>query len=279
MFFKISSLVFSYFNYGLEFLVFNSLQEGNLTFMKNYYHKVANIAVVSVCTAVGLVLGVTKAVKAVTLAPTIIFRVQQGEIIPNNFDVVAAGPLGESATFAEYNLGDFFLDSNTAIKRVLFETPLHSVWVGASDLGVKGAINPRALAIFGYLGNGAADVSDFRTREFLSSVNISSFPPLLSLDTFISFDVTDFVSRRLYDKDPFAGFAIRALDYGAVSLYGRPDKGNPPKLIIETTTLPLPKPTTIPESTIVPEPTTVLGSIMTLGIVGLLKRKKFKVAK
>lgn len=251
--------------------------------MKNYYHKVANIAVVSVCTAVGLVLGVTKAVKAVTLAPTIIFRVQtrtlEGEIIPNNFDVVANGPLGQSATFAEYNLGDFSLDYNTAIKRVLFETPLHSVWVGGSDFGIKGAINPGLLGIYGYVGNGAADVSDYRTRELLSSVDISSFPPLFSLDTFISFDVTDFVSRKLDNKDPFAGFVIRALNPGAVSLYGRRDKGNPPKLIIETTTLPLPEPTTIPESTIVPEPTTVLGSIMTLGIVGLLKRKKFKLAK
>lgn len=284
MFFEISSLVFSYFNYGLEFLVFNSLQEGNLTFMKNYYHKVANIAVVSVCATVGLVLGVTKAVKAVTLGPTIIFHVRHGDtVIPNNFDVVAKGSKGEAANFAEYNLGDISLSANTAINRAVLETPLHSVLVGGfnfdEEFGIKGARNPGLLGIFGYVGNGAADASDFQAGTFLSSVDISSFPPLLAIDTFISFDVTDFIKTKVYNNDPFAGFGIRALNNGAVSLYGRPDKGIPPKLIIETTTLPLPKPTTIPESTIVPEPTTVLGSIMTLGIVGLLKRKKFKVAK
>jgi hypothetical protein len=279
MFFEISSLVFSYFNYGLEFLVFNSLEEGNLIFMKNYYHKVANIAIVSVCAAVGLVLGVTKAVKAVTLGPTIVFHIEPGRIVPNNFDVVAKGPLGEAANFAEYNLGDISLSANTAINRAVFETPLHSVWVGGDAVGIPGAINPGRLGIFGYVGNGAADASDFQAGTFLSSVDISSFPPLFGLDTFISFDVTNFVQTMVYNNSPFAGFGIRALNNGAVSLYGNQVKGKPPKLILETITLPDPKPTTIPESTIVPEPTTVLGSIMTLGIVGLLKRKKFKPAK
>jgi len=269
MFFKISSLVFSYFNYGLEFLVFNSLQKRNLTFMfiKNYYHKVANIAVVSVCTAVGLVLGVTEAVKAATFtfAPTIIFQVKEGRAIPNNFDVVANGPLGEVATFAEYNLGDFSLDANTTINRAVFETPLHSVWVGGRDVGIEGGLNPGSLGIFGYVGNGAADASDFQAGTFLSSIDISSFPPLVNNNTFVSFDVTPFVKARVHSDDPFAGFGIRALNPGAVSLYGSRQFGNPPKLIIETTP--------------VPEPTTVLGSIMTLGIVGLLKRKKFKPAK
>lgn len=273
MFFEISSLVFSYFNYGVEFLVFNSLQEGILTFMKNYYHKVANIAVVSVCTAIGWVLGVTEAVKAATFtfAPTIIFQVKEGRAIPNNFDVVANGPFGEAATFAEYNLGDFSLDTtNTTINRAVFETPLHSVWVGGFDFGIEGAINPDSLGIFGYVGNGAADASDFQAGTFLSSVDISSFPPLFNLNTYISFDVTRFVKRRVRNSDSFAGFGIRALNIGAVSLYGDRARGNPPKLIIETTP--------VPEPTPIPEPTTVFGSIMTLGIVGLL-RKKFKPAK
>jgi hypothetical protein len=247
--------------------------------MKNYYHKVANIVVVSVCTAVSLVLGITEAVKAATLAPTIIFRVQQGRVIPNNFDVVAKGLLGESAAFAEYNLGDFSLDTNTAINRAVFETPLHSVWVGGEGFETERSINPGSLGIFGYVGNGAADASDFQAGTFLSSVDISSFPPLAGLDTFISFDVTDFVKTKVYNNDPFAGFGIRALNTGTVSLYGSRERGNPPKLILETITLPVPQPTTIPGSTTVPEPTTVLGSIMTLGIVGLLKRKKFKPVK
>jgi hypothetical protein len=45
--------------------------------MKNHYHKVANIAIASAGTAIGLVLGVTEVVKAATFtfAPAITFQV------------------------------------------------------------------------------------------------------------------------------------------------------------------------------------------------------------
>ena len=247
--------------------------------MKNHYHKVANIAVASVGTAVGLVLGVTEVVKAATFtfAPAITFQVidlDQGDsrfdgrgdvVSSSSFDFVTKGTVGEAAVVAEFNLGNFSLDHNTTINRAVFRTRLHSVNVGGIgfDLGAN-YVNPGSLGIFGYVGNGAADVSDFEAGVFLSSVDVSSFPPLSSVNTYISFDVTPFVKQRVSNGDSFASFGIRALNRGAASL----SDTTSPRLIIETE---------VAEP--VPEPTTILGSITAIGVAGLLKRKKFKPAK
>ncbi|MEG4281388.1 PEP-CTERM sorting domain-containing protein [Microcoleus sp. MON1_C1] len=237
--------------------------------MKNHYRKVANIAVASVGTAVGFILGVSEAVKAATfsLEPAITFKVidlnlnGQGDIvIPNNFDVVAKGTVAQAAAVSEFNLGNFSFDHNTTINSAVIEVMLHSVWVTDPHIGI-GSINPGILGIFGYVGNGAANASDFEAGVFLSSVDVSSFPPLLSVNTSISFDVTPFVKQRASNGDSFAGFGIRALNLGAASIYGP----SPPRLIVETTE--------------VPEPTTILGSITAIGVAGLLKGKKFKPAK
>jgi hypothetical protein len=248
--------------------------------MKNHYHKVTNIAVASVGTVVGLVLGVTEVVKAATFtfAPAITFQVidldrdhsefdGRGDIIfPDNFDVVTKGTVGEAAVVAEFNLGNFSLDNNTTINRAVFRTRLHSVNVAKTGFDLGGNyINPGSLGIFGYVGNGAADASDFEAGVFLSSVDVSSFPPLPpSVNTYISFDVTPFVKQRVSNGDSFTGFGIRALNRGAASLFDT----TPPTLIIETE---------VAEP--VPEPTTILGSITAIGVAGLLKRKKFKPAK
>jgi hypothetical protein len=248
----------------------------NLVFMKNHYHKVANIAIASAGTAIGLVLGVTEVVKAATFtfAPAITFQVidddssfdGRGDVVSSSiFDLVTKGTVGEAAVVAEYNLGNFSLDRNTTINRAVFRTRLHSVNVGSIGFDFGGNyVNPGSLGIFGYVGNGAADASDFEAGVFLSSVDVSSFPPLPSVNTYISFDVTPFVRQRVSNGDSFAGFGIRALNRGAASL----SDTTPPRLIIETE---------VAEP--VPEPTTILGSITAIGVAGLLKRKKFKPAK
>ncbi len=79
--------------------------------MKNLYHKVA---VASVCTALGFVLGASPEAKAAsfTFAPTITFEVIDGgydgdsfdglgdEVFPGIFNTVVRGTIGEAAEFA-----------------------------------------------------------------------------------------------------------------------------------------------------------------------------------
>jgi hypothetical protein len=246
--------------------------KGNLVFMNNLYHKVA---VASVCTALGFVLGASEKAKAATfsLPPTITFEVSDledqyffggpsrfdglgDEVFPGNFDVVARFSDRESAEFAEFNIGSLFFAPNT-ITSAIFQAEIYNIYKGGSELGF---FSPRSLGIFGYIGNGTVDASDFEAGVFLNSVDISSS----SRGDIFSFDVTPFVNQRVSNGDTFAGFGIRALNAGILTLGGGNWPGSPPRLIIETTDVAEP----------VPEPTTIFGSAIALGVGGWLKRKK-----
>jgi hypothetical protein len=244
--------------------------KGNLVFMKNLYHKVA---VASVCTALGFVLGASPEAKAAsfTFAPTITFEVLDLEdqyyfggpgrfdglgdrVFPGNFDSVVRGTLGEAAEFAEFNIGSLSLAPNTIISSAVFQAEIYTFQT--FGLGV-GFLNPGSLGIFGYIGNGTVDASDFEAGVLLSSVDVSSS----SAGDILSFDVTPFVNQRVSNGDTFAGFGIRALNLGSLTLGGANFPGIQPRLIVET-------------AEPVPEPTTIFGSAIALGLGGWLKRKK-----
>jgi hypothetical protein len=123
-----------------------------------------------------------------------------------------------------------------------------------------GFLNPGSLGIFGYVGNGTVEASDFEAGVFLSSVDISSSSP----GDILNFDVTPFVNQRVSNRDAFAGFGIRALNLGSLTLGGANFPGIQPRLIVETADVGEP----------VPEPTTIFGSAIGLGLGGWLKRKK-----
>ena len=236
--------------------------------MNNLYHK---IAATSVCTVLGLVLGTHEKAYSVTLTlePTITFGVTDGggysydgladEVFPGNFSTVVRGTTGESAEFAEINIGSLFFASNT-ITNAIFQAEIYTFQT--FGLGV-GPLNPRSLGIFGYIGNGTADASDFEAGVFLSSVDVSSSSP----GDILSFDVTPFINQRVSNGDHFAGFGIRALNLGSLTLGagGFPNfPGIRPRLIVETADVAEP----------VPEPTTIFGSAIGLCLGGWLKQKK-----
>jgi hypothetical protein len=234
--------------------------KGNLVFMNNLYHKVA---VASVCTALSFVVGASEEVKAATFTepPTIQFGVHRrfhplGDTSPkltSESDRVGYAPVqsgGSEHRLAEFNISSFFIAPNTIIKSAVFQDKLSRV-IGSRFGG------PISLSIFGYIGNGTAEVSDADNGVFLSSVDISSLSPG---DTF-NFDVTAFVNERVSNGNPFAGFAIKTFGFNTVSLGGTDDLGRS-SLVIETVAEP------------VPEPTTIFGSALALGVGGWLKRKK-----
>jgi len=237
--------------------------------MNNLYHKVA---VASVCTALGFVLGASPEAKAAsfTFAPTITFEVIDGGydgdsfdglgdlVFPGNFDTVVRGTVGEAAEFAEFNIGSFSLAPNTVISSAVFQAELLSFFV--TGLGVDDYTNPGTLGIFGYVGNGTVEASDFEAGVLLSSVDVSSS----SAGDILSFDVTPFVNQRVSNGDTFAGFGIRALNFGGLALQRGEFSGIQPRLIVETADVGEP----------VPEPTTIFGSAIGLGLGGWLKRKK-----
>jgi hypothetical protein len=240
--------------------------KGNLVFMNNLYHKVA---VASVCTALGFALGVNEEAKAATLSlpSTINFGVLDvndgsnsfdgigDEVLPAQLPIVLRGTEGEAAQFAEFNIGSFSPIAN--IISAIFRADISSFQV--SGLGVN-VTNPGSLGIFGYVGNGTAETSDFEAGVFITSVDVSQSSP----GAVLNFDVTDFVKQGVSNNNPFAGFGIRALNLGGLSLKGSDIPGSQPRLIVETAEVAEP----------VPEPTTIFGSAIGLCVGGWLKRKK-----
>ena len=237
--------------------------------MNNLYYKVA---VVSVCTALGFALEANKEAKAVSLtfSPTITFEIVDinhwgntydglGDwLFPEKFDYVYSKTKYieggyETAAFAEFNIGNFSVTPNTFINRAIFQAEFFSSQLNEG-------LNPGSLGIFGYEGNGIAEVSDFEAGVFLSSVDVSSS----SVGDILNFDVTPFINQRVNNGDAFAGFGIRALNPGGIILGGVYFPGIQPRLIVETTNVAEP----------VPEPATIFGSAIGLCLGGWLKRKK-----
>jgi hypothetical protein len=237
--------------------------------MNNLSHKVA---IASVCTVLGFALVTTQEAKAatITLAPTMTFGVLDSnyggnsfdglgdEVLPAFFPIVLRGTEGEAAQFAEFNIGSFSQISN--ISSAIFQAEILSFQV--RGLGVNNVTNPGSLGIFGYVGNGTAETSAFGAGVLLSSVDISSSSP----GDIFSFDVSSFVNQRASNGDAFAGFGLRALNFGGLALGGGDFPGIQPRLIVETADIVEPEP--------VPEPTTIFGSAIALGVTGWLKRKK-----
>lgn len=231
--------------------------------MNNLYHKVA---VTSVCTALSFVLGASEEVKAatITVPPTIQFGVKVrnypfGPAFPpelsSQFDRVGYAPVpsgGSDQRFAEFNISSFFMAPNTIIKSAVFQDKFSSVLWNYFNSSIS-------LSIFGYIGNGTAEASDFDNGVFLSSVDISSLSPG---DT-LNFDVTTFVNQQVSNGNPFAGFVIKTFEFNGVSLGGTDALGRS-SLVIETVDAAEP----------VPEPTTIFGSAIGLYLGGWLKRKK-----
>jgi hypothetical protein len=244
-----------------------------LVVMTHLYDKVA---VVSVCTALSFVLGASEEVKAatITVPPTIQFGVRTvqsryvqpprpTELSFDELDIVSAPPPGSNILrrrLAEFNISSFFMTPNTIIKSALFQDKFSRIVFATGQ-----SYSPRSiiLGIFGYIGNGTAEVSDIYNGVFFDSLDISSLSPG---DTF-NFDVTTFVNQQVSNGNPFVGFGLtirNGLDnYSGVSLQGTDALGRS-SLVIETVEVAEP----------VPEPTTIFGSALALSLGGWLKRKK-----
>jgi hypothetical protein len=266
----------------------------NLVFMNNLYHK---FALVSACTALGFVLGASEEASSATFTLTATEFLIEDIYTPNGYgtDGLGDGLLNnrydnefiqteegypsivrfpsvgkilnrERRAFYEFNIGNLSLAPNTVISSAIFQASIPS----AESLSFPGLFF--YLDIFGYVGNGRSDLSDFGAGVRLDNENILiPFPDTIPKDI-VNFDVTGFVNERVSNRDPFAGFGIRVENYGRNSRVGIYNSGKAtlggttnytPSLIIETADAAEP----------VPEPTTIFGSAIGLCLGGWLKRK------
>jgi hypothetical protein len=236
--------------------------------MSNLYHKVA---VTLACTALSCALGTNKEAKATTftLSPTPLFFLDgyaDGEAYgfgydigtDENYSVQRTYGGGERRAFYEFDIGNLSLATNTVITRATLNTPIREF---------RASYRRFYLSLFGYVGNGSSDLSDFNAGVNLAVED--AYDPVPDPERprdEINFDVTYFMKELVSNRDDFAGFGVRVAD---VNYAGDVNYGNallrgyynvPPTLIIETEP--------------VPEPTTIFGSALALGVGGWLKRKK-----
>ena len=234
--------------------------------MNNLYHK---FAVASVGIALGFTLGANKEAKAATftLQPTLTFEVVDlGSPNSSSLDwrgdayyytnypsVHSRTNLDRRASY-EFNISNLSL-ANALIRHAIVETRI--------DLVINRF--PIFVAIFGYVGNGRPDISDFEAGVHLNYVDGQRLSS--SVVNILSFDVTPFVNQLVRNNDTLAGFTIRASSYisfGGGSGVSLNATDNNSRLVIETIDVAEP----------VPEPTTIFGSALALGVGGWLKRKK-----
>jgi len=242
----------------------------NLVFMNNLYHKIA-VAFVSI--ALSLTLGTDKQAKAatITLAPAQFFntidqnRDGRGDsyILPSlglkSFPVGTFDqnyPYGTTRPAYEFNIGNLSLAPNT-IKSAKFNAVITS---GRQSPGYD-----IYVALYGYIGNGVADASDFEAGEPLPLVQERLSSGDYRTPRFdISWDIAPFIKQLLSNNESaFAGLRVEGGGFSVEGVSTFTDPSSPysvwyPTLTIET----------------VPEPTTIFGSALALGVGGWLKRKK-----
>jgi hypothetical protein len=250
----------------------------NLVFMNNLYHKVA---VASVCTALGFVLGTNKEAKAATFNssfndPVITFHAYDGGSFgsfdglgdavdsvtdpdvgyrDHSWSVVERTTASEIAALTEFSIPDF----TYSITGSRTDTKITNIISAVFRVEVQwwlGDDNPQTLGLFGYVGNGTAEASDLEAGIFLGSYTGSN---ALVAD----FNVTPFFNGLVSSNNEFAGFAVRSLTENRTFLrYEGRSFQRPPTLFVEG------------EYETVPEPITIFGSAMGLCLGGWLKRKK-----
>ena len=239
--------------------------------MNNLYRKVA---VASVGIALGFALGANKEAKAATFIlsdPEVFFldgytdgsaySLSGGgaDILgPKFFSVQRTYDDEERRAFYEFDVSNLSLAPDTVIIRATLNTPIREF---------DASYRRFYLRLFGYVGNGSPDLSDFNVGVDLGAEDAydSTYDPERPRDQ-VNFDVTGFVTERVNNRDDFAGFGIRVdniflsdLNYGTATLRRY---YSPPSLIIETA------------DATVPEPTTIFGSAIGLCLGGWLKRKR-----
>jgi hypothetical protein len=248
--------------------------------MNNLYRK---IAATSFGIALGFTLGANKEAKAATFIltdPKVFFLEgyssswnttsvydNMHDLKPGSSSVRKLYTDFAKKAFYEFDIGNLSFAPNTVIRRAILKTPLRDVWHYPDPYNTYS--DSLLLRLFGYVGNGRVDRSDFiagvsiDVGEVINPSSDRRIPP-----NSIDFDVTPFVNERVNSSHDFAGFSFgvegNPLRNRFVNSHAtlRDNDNAPPSLIIETA------------DATVPEPTTIVGSAMGLCLGGWLKRKK-----
>lgn len=143
--------------------------------------------------------------------------------------------LGEGRSIVEFDLSSFVVPDGEAIAEVRLELELSNTQV--AGLGQDGSNIPNALSLYGYTGNGHADLTDFDAGTFIDSIDSSAVTvgdtSPEQVNQLLSIDMTSLVRSLVRESESFVGFGIRTDEVGGIRLRG-PSTLDSPKLVIRT---------------------------------------------
>jgi len=185
-----------------------------------------------------------------------------GDEVFDTFNIVLLGTTGEAREIAEFGISGFSIPPSEVISGATFQVRISSTIVCGLGLSCTGD-TPDSLGVYGYVGNGIAEASDFQAGTLLDTIA----PPSYSAGQLLTFDVTAFVQSLVSNGDSFVGLGVRAQEFGGIAIEELSTLGFP-RLTITTAAVPA----------TIPEPTSALG-LLAFGAFGagsMLKRKQKK---
>jgi hypothetical protein len=127
------------------------------------------------------------------------------------FNDAVLGTLGEARSSAEFDLSPFSIPPGEEIVSATFEVRVTSVHV--QGLGVNGEV-PGDFRVDGYIGDGIAELSDFRAGNGNVLDSVATPDPFVG--QILSFDVTSFLADLVAAHETFAGLTLRAGGFGGM---------------------------------------------------------------
>lgn len=194
--------------------------------------------------AYGLCVANANATLLILVTPTIDgYATEQGvwaDIVSDGIELIAAlDETNEARSGLEFGLNGIVLPGYQIDWATL------NLWGGITDLNI---------GVHGYTGNGTLETADFTLTN-----QIATFDPELGLNTV---DVTGFIQGQVAAGSAFAGFQLRELVLGEVTIFSsRNDAEFSPYLEIHITPVPLPA-------------ALWLFCSGLLGLIGISRRKK-----
>lgn len=157
-----------------------------------------------------------------------VFSTFSGAILGADRALIAVLPeVGEERSILEFDISGFAIPDGEEITEARLEVQISDTQV--AGLGQDGSASPSQLSLYGYVGNGIAELSDFNAGTLIDIVDSSS----ATVGERLSLDLTGLARAIVDNGETTIGLGIRTDAVGGIGL-GASSTLEVPRLVIET---------------------------------------------